>query len=283
MAQHLEREVGSMRITPAEDLGNLNGQLDHIVARVAEAARQLRRQQEELLRTEQLAAVGQLAAGVAHEVRNPLMSIKLLIEASLRSNGRQPLNRRDLEVIHGEVARLEQTVQDFLDFARPTAPRRQNLDLREPLNSALALVRTRAKQQNVRVELQTPDHPVPAEVDRDQLQTVLVNLLLNALDAMPQGGVLHARLGCSENGSIVLSIADTGAGIPSEILPRLFTPFLSSKPTGTGLGLSISRRIIQDHGGRLEASNLPEGGACFRIVIPSVETEAAHADLAGHR
>ncbi|MCS6976742.1 MAG: ATP-binding protein [Gemmatales bacterium] len=283
MAQHLEQEVGSVRLSPAQDIKNLDGQLKHVVDRVAEVTQRLRRQEQEMLRTEQLAALGQLAAGLAHEVRNPLMSVKLLIESALRSEGRRGLNQRDLEVIHRELARLEQTLQDFLDFARPPALRRQQLDLREPIHAVLALVKTRARQQQVAIVCDLPPEPVLLEVDRDQFQTVLINLFLNALDAMPQGGTLKVRLRRDESEGIVLCLTDTGPGIPEEILPRLFTPFVSSKPTGTGLGLSLSQRIVQEHGGLVTAHNLPEGGACFRIVLPTAPSEVAHADAVSHR
>lgn len=282
MAQHLEQEVGSVRLSPSQDISKLNGQLEHVVTRVAEVADQLRRHQHEMLRAEQLSAVGQLAAGVAHELRNPLMSIKLLVESGLRSAGRQPINRRDLEVIHGEITRLEQTLQGFLDFARPPAPLRQSLDLRDLLASAVELVKTRARQQDVRVDCQAPDHPVVAEVDRDQFHTVLVNLLLNALDAMPQGGSLRLALEEDAGTGIAIRVEDTGPGIAPEILPRLFTPFASNKPTGTGLGLSISQRIVQDHGGTLTAANRPEGGARFRIELPAAASEKLHAHAVGH-
>lgn len=283
MAQQLEQEVGSVRLSPAQDIRNLDGQLEHVVARVAEVTERLRRQEQEMLRTEQLAGLGQLAAGLAHEVRNPLQSVKLLIESALRSEGRRDLNQRDLQVIHGELARLEQTLQEFLDFARPPALRRQRLDLREPLQAALALIRTRARQQHVLIQSQLPEHPVLVEVDRDQFQTVLVNLLLNALDAMPQGGTLDVTLRQDDAEGTVLTVADTGPGIPADILPRLFTPFVSSKPTGTGLGLSLSQRIVQEHGGLVTAHNRQEGGACFRIVLPPSASEVVHAHAAGHR
>jgi signal transduction histidine kinase len=265
------------------------------VHRVEEVAERLQRHQRDMLRAEQLSAVGQLAASVAHEVRNPLTSVKMLVEAALRSPRRKPLTADDLEVIHGEVVRLEHTVQDFLDFARPPSPQRCQCDLREVVQQALDLVRVRARQQGVELVVAATGAPVTGHVDRGQLCTVLVNLFLNALDAMPQGGRLEveADFTAAPTPGIRLSVADTGAGIAPEMADRLFTPFASTKATGTGLGLSISRRIIEEHGGTLTGGNRLGGGACFTLMLPPPSpgggrpsspefSEEHHAHVAGH-
>lgn len=230
--------------------------------------------EREMLRAEQLAAVGQLAASVAHEVRNPLTSVKMLVELATRPRDSKPLTPSDLQVIHREVTRLERTVQGFLNFARLPSPKRSACDLREVLHEALALVQARAGQQKVEIAIYNPQEPVSALVDREQLRTVLVNLCLNALDAMPHGGRLEIYLEQKER-EISLAVADTGSGIAPEMMDRLFTPFASTKATGTGLGLSISRRIVEEHDGQLLASNRSTGGACFTIVLP-VEQKTKH-------
>jgi signal transduction histidine kinase len=267
MAQHLDQNVGSVTIPAGGDIQHLDKQLQHVVRRVEDVARTYHRQQRELLRAEQLSAVGQLAASVAHEVRNPLTSVKLLVEGALRPRDPRPLREEDLRVIHGEVVRLEQTVQGFLDFARPPALQRVTCDLRDVVGQAVELVRARARQIGVRVEAACGGEPVPVEIDRGQFTTVLVNLFLNALDAMPRGGCLEVMLSAA-GGCHRLDVADSGGGIAPEIADRLFTPFASTKPTGTGLGLVISRRIVEEHGGALTAANRPAGGACFSITLP---------------
>jgi signal transduction histidine kinase len=262
-------DVASVSIQADGDLQSLDRQLQHIVRRVEEVGARLQRQQRDLLRAEQLSAVGQLAASVAHEVRNPLTSVKLLVEAALRAPRRRALTEADLDVIHGEVVRLEQTVQSFLDFARPPAPERHVCDLRDVVTQACDLVRARARQQGVRLDIHAPAASVTADVDRGQLGTVLVNLLLNALDAMPTGGRLEVGLEAIPGEGVRLRVTDTGPGLPADMAGRLFTPFASTKPTGTGLGLSICRRIVEEHGGRIGAVNRPEGGACFTIDLPA--------------
>lgn len=225
-------------------------------------ARGLRR---DALRAEQLAAVGQLAAGVAHEVRNPLVAVKLLIEAALAGG---ELTTDDLQVIHGEVGRLEQTVRGLLDFARPTPPARAPTDLRAVVGAAVDLVRGRAGLQNVDVRVTVPPVPVTADVDASQVQGVVVNLVLNALDAQPGGGRIDVILQQKPGGGIALNVRDAGPGISPVVLPRLFEPFASTRETGTGLGLNVSRRVARDHGGDLVGTNEPGGGALFTLTLP---------------
>jgi two-component system sensor histidine kinase HydH len=282
MARHLDQKVASVTLPADADLHHLDQQLQYVVRRVEEAAEKLQRHQRELLRAEQLSAVGQLAASVAHEVRNPLTSIKLLVEAAHRPHNRKPLCDEDLQVIHGEVVRLEKTVQSFLDFARPPATQRSTCDFRDVIAQAVELVRARARQQGVAVDVRTPDVPCVVDVDRGQFCTVLVNLFLNALDAMPSGGRLEATLEAPPAAGLVLKVVDTGSGIAPHMAERLFTPFASSKPTGTGLGLSICKRIVEEHDGRITATNRAEGGACFAIALAAPRHEEAHANSPGH-
>jgi signal transduction histidine kinase len=270
LAQRLDQDVTSVNIATDGDIHNLDQQLRYVVHRVEEVTERVQQHQRELLRAEQLSAVGQLGASVAHEIRNPLTGIKMLVDAALRTENSKPLTREDLRVIQGEIVRLEQTVQTFLDFARLPVPQRGTFDLREAVTHALELVRARARQQTVEIVVRAPADPVPVCADRGQLHTVIVNLLLNALDAMPGGGRLEVDVARSHKDQASLSVMDTGSGIAPEMKDRLFTPFASSKPTGTGLGLSISRRILEEHGGGITAFNRKEGGACFQITLPAV-------------
>jgi two-component system, NtrC family, sensor histidine kinase HydH len=282
MAQHLDRDVATVSVVADGDFASLDRQMQHIVGQVEAVTERLQRQQRELLRAEQLAAVGQLAAGVAHEVRNPLTGIKMLVEAAQRPHNPRPLIAEDLRVIHREVERLEQTVQGLLDFARLPAPRRLPCDLRDAALPARDLVRARAEQQGVAVTVHDPGRPAVTLVDRGQLQTVLVNLLLNALDALPTGGRVDMAWWPPEDGRLRITVTDNGPGIPATLADKLFTPFVSTKPSGTGLGLSLSARIIEEHGGTITASNRPEGGACFTITLPELASEDGRAKAVGH-
>jgi two-component system sensor histidine kinase HydH len=164
---------------------------------------------------------------------------------------------------------MERTLQTFLDFARPPQPDRRPLDLSDVVGRVFAVVKGRAKKQRVDLRLLRPGAPVRVEADQDQLQQLLLNLVLNALDAMPGGGAVEVELRPPRDGHAELYVRDSGPGIAPDVLPKVFETFVSSKETGVGLGLPVSRRIAEDHGGSLSAYNLPGGGACFLLRLPA--------------
>jgi PAS domain S-box-containing protein len=242
----------------------------NVVALVMERHRQEERLRErQLVRAEQMAAIGQVAAGVAHEIRNPLTAIKGLVQVNLREADARGLPAEDLRVIEHEVRRMERTLQTFLDFARPPKPERRRLDPATVIDRVCTLVGGRARKQRVALGLLRPDEPAWLDGDQDQLQQLLLNLVLNALDAMPDGGAVEIELRPPRDGYVELLVRDTGPGIAPHVLPKVFETFVSSKETGVGLGLPVSRRIAEDHGGTLSAYNLPDGGACFALRLPA--------------
>src|SRR5262249_6920844 len=190
----LDQEVGAMTVEAPRPLGDLDTQLDRVVGRVKDVCRRLQEQERDLLRAEQLAAVGHLAAGVAHEVRNPLTGIKFLVEAALRPANPTPLTSEDLGLIRQEIGRMERTVQELLDYAPTTPPDRQPHDLRELVSEAVGVARSRAEQKPVAVRVDLPADKLPASVDRDQLLSLLTNLLFNAIEAAPPGSEVGVRV-----------------------------------------------------------------------------------------
>jgi two-component system sensor histidine kinase HydH len=164
---------------------------------------------------------------------------------------------------------MERTLQTFLDFARPPRLDRRTLDLAVIVERVYALVGGRARKQGVDLRLIRPDGPAWVEADQDQFQQLLLNLVLNALDAMPHAGIVEIDLRSPRDGYVELFVRDTGPGIAAHILPKVFETFVSSKETGIGLGLPVSRRIAEEHGGTLSAYNLPAGGACFTLRLPA--------------
>jgi signal transduction histidine kinase len=264
----------SVVMTREGDFRDLHNQVDQLTARIEAVVQELQQREREVLRAEQLAAVGQLAAGVAHEVRNPLTSIKMLVQLALE--GRTGLPQDDLRVIESEVRKMEQSLQTFLDFARPPKAERRLIDLHSIVSDVLGLTRGRAEKQGVAVSVTEPAGPILLTVDAGQIQQVVVNLILNALDAMPSGG--RVRLAArAASGWVEIEVADNGPGVPHELLPRLFQPFVSGKDTGLGLGLAISLRIAQDHGGTIFAMNRPGEGATFTVRLPSTVPELKSA------
>jgi signal transduction histidine kinase len=266
-AGKLNPNLSEIVVSGEGGFGGLHEQIGQLTTRIEETVRRLHQREREVLRAEQLAAVGQLAAGVGHEIRNPLASIKMLVQAGLEDTDRTGLTDEDLRVIESEIRRVERSLSTFLDFSRPTKPERRPVELAIALDKVTGLVRGRAEKQHVRTKVDVPPAGVTLTVDPGQFRQVLVNLVLNALDAMPTGGTL--ALGVRQAGGwVTVEVADTGAGIPPEHFSRLFDPFFSTKDTGLGLGLVISRRIVEDHGGTIGAANRPGGGASFFVRLP---------------
>ncbi len=278
-------EEGVVDLQMGEDLDGLHDGLDIVVQRVQVLVERLQQHQREQARAERLAVAGQMASSVAHEIRNPLTAMKWLVDHALQSYPDEPISLQDLRVLKGEIERMRQSVQDMLDFARPSLSVRTRGDLRSVVRQTLELIRVRKGQLGVLSEYDLPPNPIWAEFDATQIKSVLVNLLLNALDAMPVSGVLRVHLDQPTPSEVRLVVEDTGHGIPPDILPIIFTPFVSTKESGTGLGLAVTKRVIEEHCGTIVAMNRREGGARFVITLPALPTpikemEMSHANKA---
>jgi signal transduction histidine kinase len=268
-SDELGQELGHVDIRVADDLAGVHRQLDVVAGHITKIVEQLQQTRREAIRSERLAAVGELAAGVAHELRNPLTSVKLLIQTESKEHPAIPLDNRELRIVLEEIARMERTIQGLLDFARPTALRRCRHDLRETVRRAIELVEGLAHQQNVSIDHETPDSPLWIDGDPELLHQVFVNLLLNGIDSMAEGGTLQVVVQKLPQASVChLTISDSGRGIPDDMLERIFDPFVTTKERGTGLGLAVSLRVVQDHRGTIRAANRPEGGAVFTVELP---------------
>jgi signal transduction histidine kinase len=263
--------LGTVQVRGGDELSNIQQQVGMVVDRLRRSGDELQAARQEVLRAERLAAIGGLAAGVAHELRNPLTSVKLLLQHAASRGGDAVVASARMGLILDEIERMEATIQGLLDFSRPARPQRKLHDLRETVQRALNLVKGRAEKQHVSTELMLGAAPQMVNGDPQQLHQVFVNLLINGIEAMPQGGrlsvVLHDH---PENGRITVEIQDTGEGIPREVLPRLFEPFASNKERGTGLGLAVSRRIVEEHGGTVRARPRTPHGTAFEVALPKV-------------
>jgi signal transduction histidine kinase len=275
VAGQLDEVVGPVQINSHAPPATLEQTLRQIESRVASVIDHLHQSRREVQRAEQLAIVGQLAAGLAHELRNALMPVKLLVGSAVED--RRQLPPEDLAVVSHEINRLEMAVNRLLEYARPQTPEKRLFDLRLLVTEVEQLVAGRAKSQDVRLLDRLPNEPVLIDADKDQIRQVLLNILLNALDATPTGGQVTVTIARPPPGgpcaglagrAVQLTITDTGAGLAREIGDRLFQPFVTSKATGTGLGLSICKRIIEAHGGRIEVTNRVAGGVVVEIHLP---------------
>lgn len=224
----------------------------------------------EVLHRERLSAMGNLAAAVAHEVRNPLNAISMglqRLKMEFQSAEDPDQYSRLTELMLGEVHRLNSIIEQFLSLARPVEIKAEALPLPDVLKELAALEASHAQQSNVQIRVvASPDLPA-LSVDPSHLTQVLLNLMVNGLQAMPHGGTLTLEAK-TLNGNVVISVTDTGTGIAPENLPRIFEPYFTTKAKGTGLGLAISRRIIEAHGGTITAANVPGGGGRFEISLP---------------
>jgi signal transduction histidine kinase len=222
-----------------------------------------------LLQGEQLAALRQLAAGTAHGILNPLTSIKLLVQTLHENRIARGGVAKDFQNIEQEIRRIEVCLQTLLDYSQPPQPLHRPLDLAQQVGLVLAAITDRARNQHVSVEYLPPGTSLIVMSDCEQIHQILLNLTLNALNAMKSGGELKVTLAELPDYWVDLSIMDTGPGIADELLPSVFQPFFSTKESGLGLGLATSRQLAEANGGSLTATNRPEGGACFRLRLPS--------------
>ena len=263
----------------ASALGEEGGRIDGILVLLSDLARR-KELEEEIRKAERLAALGRLSAGVAHEIRNPLAGIRTTTEILRgRLEGNAELTRF-ADVILEETERLDRIVGSLLQFAKPASPRRAPVRVGELLERAVRLAAGRAAEVGVTLrKSEAPDLPsVPA--DRDQLLQVLLNLLLNAVDATPSGGevVVHADIDAHE---LRLVVEDGGEGIPPTLRDRVFDPFFTTKPGGTGLGLSISQNILRQHGGRLRLDRPENGRSRVVATLPLRPVEPPSAQPGG--
>jgi signal transduction histidine kinase len=228
----------------------------------------LRKTEDQLIRSEKLAALGQLAAGIAHEIRNPLTSINILIHSLTENFPPENTHREDLQVIEEEISRINEIVDQFLRFARPAPPLLQKADALSIFEETLQLLRPQMEKHRIIVQKEFQVFP-RISMDREQMKQVILNLLLNAVQAMPNGGHLTLRGQVSEKDRwVTLSIQDSGIGIPSEDMNKLFDPFFSTKEGGIGLGLSIAHRIIDQHHGKIEVESAPGKGTLLTVWLP---------------
>ena len=239
---------------------------------------EVKRLETQLIQAEKLAAMGQMLAGVAHELNNPLTAILGASELLRERQGVDDNTKRQLEMTHRQARRAARIVQNLLEFSRPASPQKKTLDLNVVIDRTLQLQDHSLRRNNVEVEFQAVPGLPPIVGDANQLIQIFLNLISNAEQAIREArpsGRIQIRLARSGN-RVSATVQDDGIGIPPEVLPKLFDPFFTTKRPGggTGLGLSICMSIVREHGGNIEASSLPAGGAAFTVTLPVAEQEA---------
>jgi PAS domain S-box-containing protein len=264
----------------------------HDITQLKLAEDQIRHQAAELQRAAQLSLIGELAAGLAHEIKNPLAGIQGGVDILIRRRDKNDLEREALEGMRHEVQRIDNTVRALLDRARPRLVSVKASSLTNIVERAVNLARaqlshTAIGDRNVRLEFDPPADPITISVDPEQIEDAVLNLIINAIEAAAGDGTVKIRIGRSEDDSAeagsrreevwytgefgeeaIVEVSDDGRGISEEDLNRIFNPFFTTRPGGTGLGLPAVRRIARAHGGRVEVSSSPGKGSTFSIYLP---------------
>jgi signal transduction histidine kinase len=232
----------------------------------------LKRSKLYMRRSDRLASLGTLTAGLAHEIRNPLVAIKTLTQLLPERLEDEEFRSQFLKIASGEVDRISSLVNELLDFARPSDPKWAFEDINAILDGMILLVSTGTKKKLITIIRDYDSHLPPAQIDREQIKQVVLNILLNAIDATPENGTItvQTRSFIKPGGEpyVQIEFTDTGCGIPSENLEDIFNPFFTTKAAGSGLGLSISNQIIQDHKGYIDVESQLERGSSFSINLP---------------
>lgn len=255
---------------PPGEMGRLCRAINAMVEAVGQREEQLKQTtSRQLSHSEKLASIGRLAAGVAHEINNPLTGVLTFAHLLREKPNMDDQDRQDLDLIIHETSRVADIVTGLLDFARERPASKAMLDLNQVIRQTVRLIASQSQFRRIAIEEHLDEHLPAVYGDRNQLQQVLLNFALNACEAMPEGGALTI---CTlpHGKDVMLTIADTGCGIKPEHVSRIFDPFFTTKPVGkgTGLGLSVSYGIIQQHGGVVSVHSQEGRGTTFTVILP---------------
>jgi len=264
--------VEHIKMSPGKELEELDLHINRLIGRINQAHEDLQKNRELLERSSKLAAIGKIAPALAHEIRNPLTAIKMLIYGMMQEPDISQDKRHDLEIITHEINRVEGFLQNFLKYARPAKPQMQMVSIVPVMKETLQLMQPRFRQSNIRLTESHEQENLRIKADPDMIKQIVMNLVLNAIESMGQDGELTfttlIKADDPENRFFQISISDTGSGIPDDIRDSLFDPFVKGKDQGVGLGLSISQRIAELHHGWISAANNSGKGATFTIHLP---------------
>jgi two-component system NtrC family sensor kinase len=274
MAERLEAHEAERMNFEAE----LERQVKERTRELEETTARLRATRAELVRSERIAVTAQIAAGVTHEIRTPLNSLAInvqLLRRELSGQASLPSLREALStvaMVEYEITRINRILEEFIIFARLPRPRFDRVEVIPLLAEILAVLGPQAAAAGVRIEVPRAAFAAQVRGDQDQLRQVFLNLGQNALQAMPNGGVLGMEVG-QDGEWMEVAVTDTGPGIPEENQELIFLPFVSTRADGLGLGLAIVRRIVEEHEGTVSCQTRPEGGAVFLVRLPAVKVE----------
>jgi len=263
-----------VQVKSSDDIGRLGEAFNSLLSKLERARRRVERYHyEQMKRADRLASIGEMAAGIAHEIKNPLAGIAGVIQVLRKEQPAGDQKRVVLDEVLSQVERMDKAVRNLLSFARPPEPKMTMVDINELLGKLLDFLAAQFAKNSIATERKLAAGLPWLTLDPDLIQQALINIALNAIQAMPEGGkfVVETRSIKPEGdspGSVEVLCYDTGKGIPQEHLSRIFNPFFTTRMQGTGLGLSITQRIIEQHGGEINVASSPEKGTTFTITFP---------------
>ena len=251
-----------------DEIGDLGRNFNQMVQQLRDSREEIERlHRTQMSRAEHFATLGELATGLAHEIRNPLAGIAGVIEIVGRDLPASSPARAVVKDVRLEIGRISRTLTDLLETARPRHPEVRRSNLNTTVEHAVMLARQQVLSRPIKIELRKDVELPEVEHDSDQIHQVLLYLLLNAVQAMEQTGTVRVEISSREDCACVV-VSDDGRGIPAHNLPNIFRPFYTTKGNGTGLGLSLARRIVEDHHGRIDVSSVMGKGSQFTVVLP---------------
>jgi signal transduction histidine kinase len=251
-----------------DEIGDLGRNFNHMMQQLRDSRQEIERlHRTQMSRAEHLATLGELATGLAHEIRNPLAGIAGVIEIIGRDLPQTSPARAVVKDVRLEIGRISRTLTDLLETARPRRPQVRRSNLNTTVEHAVMLARQQVLSRPIKIELEKSSDLPDVEHDSDQVHQVLLNLLLNAVQAMEGPGTVRVEIGSRDDFASVV-VSDTGRGISPQNLPNIFRPFYTTKGDGTGLGLSLAHRIVEDHHGRIEVSSIVGKGSTFTVLLP---------------
>lgn len=258
-----------------DEIGDLGRNFNRMVTQLRESREEIERlHHTQMSRAEHLATLGELATGLAHEIRNPLAGIAGVVEIIGRDLPPTSPARAVVKEVRQEIAQINRILTDLLQTARPHPPEIRRSDLNTTVEHAVMLARQQALSRPIDIVLHKSSGPAEVEHDSDQIHQVLLNLLLNSIQAIEGQGKITVEVE-SRADNAAITVVDTGRGIPPEHLPNIFRPFYTTKGNGTGLGLSLARRIVEEHHGQIDVTSAPGQGTSFVVLLPVQKAETA--------
>jgi PAS domain S-box-containing protein len=256
----------SVTLSPLKDAsGKIVG-----ASRICKDITQMKKAEEKLLLSERLSSMGELIAGVAHEIRNPLSGIKINTQVLARKKDAPTMEKQLLESTLEGIEKIQKIVEDMLDYAKPRVAEYKKEAINPIVEKSLDVLNVQLKNANILTSFERGEKLPQLKLDRHQIQQVLINMMLNAIHAMDKGGALTVRTFLTDSGGVGVEVKDTGVGISATHLKRIFDPFFTTKSRGTGLGLSISQKLLENHGALIDVASEEGKGSVFTIRFPAI-------------